>query len=80
MAGGTIGSKEHVRPAYLNMKLSMVKKIDDQESSRVQPDGREISHQAGCRHHEACAHTHMRLSWSQHVEASYQTLPLTLTT
>ena len=39
MAGGTIGSKEHVRPAYLNMKLSMVKKIDDQESSRVQPDG-----------------------------------------
>ena len=30
---------EHVRPAYFNMKLSMVKKIDDQESSRVQPDG-----------------------------------------
>ena len=38
MAGGTIGSKEHVRPAYLNMKLSMVKKIDDQEWSRVQPE------------------------------------------
>ena len=39
MAGGTIGSKEYVRPTYFNMKLSMIEKIDDQESSRVQPDG-----------------------------------------
>ena len=30
---------EHVRPAYFNTKLSMVKKIDDQEWFRVQPDG-----------------------------------------